>query len=66
MSEGYFGEVDQANFSGAPTDTLGLQDLMEIKKQIGGISALPLETHSEEFEVIHNSLNRVLSSIDGI
>ena len=39
MSEGYFGEVDQANFSGLPTDTLGLQDLMEIKKQIGGISA---------------------------
>jgi len=66
MSEGYFGEVDQANFSAVPTDTLGLQDLMEIKKQIGGISTLPLETHSEEFEVIHNSLNRVLSSIDGI
>ena len=66
MSEGYFGEVDQANFSGEPTDMLGLQDLMEIKKQIGGIFTLPLETHSEEFEVIHNSLNRVLSSIDGI
>lgn len=66
MSEGYFGEVDQANFSGEPTDMLGLQDLMEIKKQIGGISTLPLEAHSEEFEVIHNSLNRVLSSIDGI
>ena len=66
MSEGYFGEVDQANFSGEPTDMLGLQDLMEIKKQIGGISTLPIEAHSEEFEVIHNSLNRVLSSIDGI
>ena len=66
MNDSNSGEVNQMQMAQNQVDDTRLQSLTEIKTQIVQISQLPLETHSEEFEAIHNGLSRVLSSIDGI
>ena len=40
--------------------------LEEIKNQISNVGLKALETHSREFEEIHEALSQVLTEIDGI
>ncbi|CAB4707465.1 MAG: hypothetical protein F2672_04800 [Actinobacteria bacterium] len=41
-------------------------DLAGVKRRIAEISLKPLDVHSQEFEAIHEDLNRALSEIDGL
>ncbi|CAB4727036.1 MAG: hypothetical protein F2853_00255 [Actinobacteria bacterium] len=42
------------------------EQLDEIKFRIADVQNKPVDTHSQEFEMIHADLNRVLSEIDGL
>lgn len=41
-------------------------DLSGVKLRISEISLKPLDAHSQEFEAIHEDLNKALSEIDGL
>jgi hypothetical protein len=43
-----------------------ISDLTDIKNTIGSIKDLPVESHSLEFEKIHQQLKQALTNLDGV
>jgi hypothetical protein len=47
-------------------EAVPILNIDDIKIAISEISQKPLDLHPQEFENVHNDLNRVLSGIDGL